>query len=173
MTGSHGQHLTIQYFLQDRCPFSYLTNSVTLKIIYKRTHNNCEKCEQYFFHLYTMQLAVRKFWSAFYPLTVRRSASPQVRILHVALLWRLTRVCGESIRVNTCLTVFFAQPLSKSLVHLLIWHPPHTPYISSPNHRPPLTTHPYQSNLSCCSTKSISSNPRVRVSKVLRVRVEG
>jgi len=34
-----------------------------------------------------------------------------------------------------CLTVFFAQPLSKSsLVYIFIWHPPlHTPYISSPN----------------------------------------
>jgi len=36
----------------------------------------------------------------------------------------------------TCLTVFFAQSLSKfSLVYVLAWHPPlHTPYISSPNH---------------------------------------
>jgi len=36
----------------------------------------------------------------------------------------------------TCLTVFFAQSLSKfSLVYLLAWHPPlHTPYISSPSH---------------------------------------
>jgi len=88
-----------QVFSQDRCPSSYLTNSATLKIIYKTSHNNCEKCKQCFFQMYTTQkviarflvrkitirilpsthtsaLTVRKFWSAFYPLTVRRSASP-------------------------------------------------------------------------------------------------
>ena len=35
-----------------------------------------------FTHMFA--LTVRKFWSAFYPLTVRTSARPQVRILHVA-----------------------------------------------------------------------------------------
>ena len=33
---------------------------------------------------HTSALSVRKFWSAFYPLTVRKSARLQVRILHVA-----------------------------------------------------------------------------------------
>jgi len=43
----------------------------------------------------------------------------------------------------TCLTVFFAQPLSKSsLAYLLVWNPPlQIPYISSPNHCPLFATH--------------------------------
>jgi len=42
-----------------------------------------------------------------------------------------------------CLTVFFAQTLSKSpLVYLLVWnHPLHIPYISLPNHCLLSTTH--------------------------------
>jgi len=56
---------------------------------------------------------------------------------------------------------FFAQPLStSSLVYVLVWsHPPHTPYISSPNQCLFRSTCPYHRNLFCCITKNISSIP--------------
>ena len=49
-----------------------------------------------------------------------------------------------------CLTVFFAQPLSKSsLVYLSVWYCPlHTPYISSPNHCLIFTIHAH-TNATC------------------------
>jgi len=60
--------------LQDRRPSSYLTNSVTvtLKIIYKQSHNNCKKCEQCFFNCTRCRKRFQDFWSAklrsaFYP----------------------------------------------------------------------------------------------------------
>jgi len=84
-------------FLQDGYSSSYLTNSVTLKIIYKRSHNNCEKCKRFFqlymIHKVISRFLVRKITVHFLPnirtygpqilVRVLPTDSPQVRILHM------------------------------------------------------------------------------------------
>jgi len=62
-----------------------------------------------------------------------------------------------------CLTIFFAQPLSKfSLIYLLIWnHPLHTPYISSLSQCPFCNTCLYDGHLFCFSTKIMASIPNL------------
>jgi len=98
-------------FSQDRCPSSYLTNSITLRIIYKRSHNNCEKCEQC---LYMTQKVISRFLvhkitvcilptcphlqsTNFGPLfTCWRSAGPH---LHVALHF----LCNHFVQLVHCI----------------------------------------------------------------------
>ena len=73
----------------------------------------------------------------------------------------------------TCLTGFFAQPQSQSslVFYLLVWHLlVHTPYTSSPNHCLLFATHSHtNTNLFCCSTKIMSSNPSLSLNSHLKL----
>jgi len=63
-------------------------------------------------------------------------------------------ICGILHVQFTCLTVFFHNLSTFSLVYVLAWHPQlHTRYISSPSHC-----------LFCCSTEIMSSNPCLSLS---------